>query len=86
MYYQHPWNEEEVRNCYKEAYDQEVPENRFAGLLLPFIGGLIVGGLFIPKINNQPPQQYPYYQAPPYPYPSYQNTIPVMPYPYNPTN
>lgn len=86
MYFTHEWNDDEIRNCYRQAYgncdyldDNENDGSRFAGLLLPFIGGLIVGGLFIPKTGvfqsnpnptySQPPVQYPPY--PPY-YPPYQ--------------
>ena len=85
MFYHYPWNQEEINRCYKEAYEQDVQDpNRFTGLLLPFIGGLIVGGLFIPKINN-PQGQAPYpmyyppqgYNFPPSPYPPQ-----VVPYPY----
>lgn len=100
MYYTHEWNDEEIRNCYRQAYgncdyldDNEGDGSRFAGLLLPFIGGLIVGGLFIPKTSvfqqpnptySQPPVQYPPY--PPY-YPPYQAPINSMnPYPYQGQN
>jgi hypothetical protein len=83
MFYAHKWNQEEINRCYREAYCQDCQEgqdpSRFTGLLLPFIGGLIVGGLFIPKINNQP-QNYPMYY-PPYPYPNN-----YIPYQYTNTN
>ncbi len=90
MYYQHEWSEEEIRDCYRQAYDENCPDcaensNRFGvgGLLLPFIGGLIVGGLFIPKPNSYqyPPYQQPMqYQYPVY-YPPYPQTANVPPYP-----
>ena len=47
-------------------------ESRFIGPLLPFVGGLLVGGLITPRPNYQP---YPYYYPQPY-YP------PVSYYPY----
>lgn len=72
MYYRHIWNKDEVERCYKEAYENQPNENRFGGILLPFLGGLLIGGLFVPRPNqyNQlPPAQYQYqYQYPPYPY------------------
>ena len=89
MFYRHPWNQEEISRCYKEAYDQDaIDPNRFGGLLLPFIGGLIVGGLFIPKINSQQGQvPYPVYYPPQgYNYPPYPYSPQIMPYPYINTN
>ena len=46
------------------------------GLLLPFIGGAILGGLggWVIANNNQYPMYYPYYQPYyPYQYPYYSN-------------
>lgn len=91
MFYHHEWDEKEIQDCYLQAYgDCEIDSGnsieRFGGLLLPFIGGLIVGWLFIPKtggFNNahqsyqvQPPMQY---QYPAY-YPPYQTSVNNYPY------
>ncbi len=54
------------------------PYRIFQGPVLPFVGGLLVGGIFGKNNNNnqvQPQPMYPpyYYQVPPYPvYPPYQ--------------
>ena len=78
MFYRHIWNQGEIERCCQEAYsDNNYGPQRFGGLLLPFLGGLLIGGLFIPKQNNvpQPYPQYPPYQYPQY-YPVYTQPIP----------
>ena len=68
MFFPHKWNNEEIENCYREAYEEETDnQNRFGGILLPFIGGLLIGGLVVPKYNQPYPQQGPYPYYPPYP-------------------
>ena len=54
-------------------YREEHNDNRqIGGLLLPFLGGVLIGGLVSPSFKNQAP----YYPYPQYPYPTnqyYQN-------------
>lgn len=52
MIYLHRWDNDEIKRCYDMAYSNENSNNRYVGLLLPFIGGLLVGGLFVPKNSN----------------------------------
>ena len=71
--------------CFYPYHDNK---NNRSGLLLPFVGGLLVGGiaapLFIKNNYSQPnytyyPAPYPYYQ---YGYPVYQNNNYTYPYQY----
>lgn len=79
MFFPHRWNDNEIENCYREAYDESSQyQNRFGGILLPFLGGLLIGGLVVPKYNQPYPQQPPYPYYPPYQSPIY--------YQYPPTN
>lgn len=63
-------------------------QERFVGPFLPFVGGLLVGGLFAPSKNSfynsqptpiyfQPVQYYPI--ATNYPYPTYYQNYPSNP-------
>ena len=72
-------------NCHPFCYyPYQQNKNSRSGLLIPFVGGLLIGTIAAPlfiKNNQQPtyyyyPNQYPYYQ---YGYPVYPNN----PYPYN---
>lgn len=73
---------------YVKPYYREVDDdNRFGGILIPFIGGALIGGLFA---ANRPMQNYiPYNYYPQYPmtyqgYPMYQTTYASnVQYPYN---
>ena len=64
-------------------YREERNDNRqIGGLLLPFLGGVLIGGLVSPGFKNQAPYYpYPQYQ---YPYQYYQNYQTYYPnyYPY----
>lgn len=89
MFFRHQWSEQEINNCYRNAYNQEVTnDSRFiSSLLFPFIGGLIIGGLFIPQPNSFQQTPQPMIVPPPYPYPYYQipleygeNKPPIYPY------
>lgn len=66
-----------MNNCY--YYRQSDPNQRFGGFLIPFVGGLLIGGLSAPYFMNRPnvqpmpnyntyQNQYPYN----YYYPTYQ--------------
>ena len=89
MFYRHIWNQGEMERCCKEAYSENnygPDSNRFGGLLLPFLGGLLIGGLVVPKVNGggqpyPPYPTYPSYQYPQY-YPVYSQPIPYT-YPEN---
>lgn len=65
MYYRHIWNQGEMEKCYQNAYfNNPNNQSRFGGILLPFLGGLLIGGMFMPHPNNYQPipyQPYPYY-------------------------
>lgn len=78
-----------VQPFYREVEDEE----RFGGVLIPFIGGALLGGLFASGVSNHnnyvPYNNYPpvnYYSRPPYQtylqYPSYQTYPSAYPYPY----
>lgn len=89
-FYRYPWSLDDMNNYfYRSSYPTTISNsysnNRYGGFLWPFVGGLLVGGLFAPTktgngfFNQQQPapyyQPYPvYYQ--PYPYPYQQATIP----------
>ncbi len=82
-FYRYPWSSEEMNNYfYRSTYPMTTTENstnRVGGILLPFVGGLLIGGLFAPPKGGGNyyggPQPYPYQQPiyyqpyPPYPYP-----------------
>lgn len=76
---------------YRDAnafYQDSENDSRFGGVLLPFVGGLLVGGLFAPsfKGGQSGPQPMPYYQYPPMsqPMPPQMVYIPSQPMPMNP--
>lgn len=63
-----------------DTYPVSEQNNRVGGVLLPFVGGLLVGGLFAPRPNYGGPggpvpmQPYPVQQPYPYYYPLPQPT------------
>ena len=86
MFIRHNWNEQELKNCYRNAFNQELDESRFIGSLVPFLGGLLIGGLFIPKPTQTPNQivpPMPVYPQPAYylPNPIYSTMPPIYPLP-----
>ena len=68
----YPWTKEELN---KMAYEKE---DRFGGILIPFLGGALIGSYFFPRPNyqNQPIAMGPIPQATPnYPYYPVNSTI-----------
>ena len=45
----YPWTKEELN---KMAYEKE---DRFGGILIPFLGGALIGSYFFPRPNYQYP-------------------------------
>lgn len=81
-----------VKPFYREDYSDD-NETRFGGVLIPFIGGALLGGLFASSYNNRPMNYYPYpsnqgyypVKTPMnnyYPYQTYQTYYPSNNYPY----
>ena len=70
-----------VKPFYREVYDDN-DENRFGGVLIPFIGGALIGGLFASSYNqNHAPTYYPYNPYPMnyyYPYQTYPSYYPYI--------
>ena len=82
------WKNGELESlCFKQplrssCFEEEIQKNdysRYGGLILPFIGGLLIGGLFFPRPNYGAPQMpYASYPQPPMyitPQPYYSNGI-----------
>lgn len=66
---------------HNHSYPSNFQEERF-GPLLPFVGGLVVGGLFAPGFkNNQMSNNQPVYGPAYYPAPAPYYPQPVVPYP-----
>ncbi|MDD6302024.1 MAG: hypothetical protein PUA56_01755 [Bacillales bacterium] len=62
-YFPYPWKKGEFNNLIQPnlSRNEEYYENnntRFGGLLFPFIGGLLVGGLLLPRPNYNMPMPY----------------------------
>ena len=79
-----------MKNCYY-CPENSHPNQRFGGFLVPFVGGLLIGGLAAPYfINNKNEKQYAYpaYYPSQHPYTvPYQYGNYTYPYPYmNPYN
>ena len=67
-YFTYPWKEGEFENLISEKVYKIPSEERFVGpLLLPFLGGVLIGGLFLPRPNPIPPYG-PIYTPVPTPY------------------
>lgn len=67
-YFTYPWKEGELENLVNQIYTQPINrEERFIGPLLPFLGGVLIGGLFLPRPNPIPPYG-PIYTPIPTPY------------------
>ena len=61
-----------MRYTYPFYREEHNDYRQIGGLLLPFLGGVLIGGLVSPSFKNQAP----YYPYPQYPYPTnqyYQN-------------
>ena len=61
---------------YKKPFYLEEDQDRNVSLLLPFLGGVLLGGIIAPKINNNQGSYYspyPSYYYPPYNYPLYES-------------
>ena len=73
-FFKYPWKEGEFEQIVTSSYTCpcENKDSRFGGLLLPFLGGVLIGGLFLPR-----PVPYPPY-GPVYPVPSYPQPIPYV--------
>ena len=57
---------------YKKPFYLEEDQDRNVSLLIPFLGGVLLGGIIAPKINNNQGSYYtpyPGYYYPPYNYP-----------------
>ena len=73
-YFTYPWKEGELENLVNQIYTQPINrEERFIGPLLPFLGGVLIGGLFLPRPTPVSPYG-PKYTTPVVPY--------VQPLPY----
>lgn len=67
-YFTYPWKEGEFENLLVEKVYNIHDDERFVGpLLLPFLGGVLIGGLFLPRPNIIPPYG-PVYTPVPTPY------------------
>ena len=71
-YFPYPWKEGELENILKENINCPChKDERFVGPLLPFLGGVLLGGLFLPRPVPVSPygpiyQPVPYAQPVPY--------------------
>ena len=73
-YFTYPWKRGEFENLINQVnVSPKSVEERFVGPLLPFLGGVLIGGLFLPRPNPIPPYG-PIYPVSPVPY--------VQPVPY----
>lgn len=66
-YFTYPWKEGEFEKILSEKVYNITSEERFVGPLLPFLGGVLIGGLFLPRPNPIPPYG-PIYTPVPTPY------------------
>lgn len=81
-YIPYPWKEGEFENLTKISLCKD-KEDRFIGPLLPFLGGVLIGGLFLPRPTPVPPYG-PIYQPIPYVQPvPYVNEVPTYSVPVN---
>ena len=72
-YFTYPWKEGELEELIQKPYTINNKDDRFIGPLLPFLGGVLIGGLFLPRPNQIMPYG-PVYANPPIQY------IPPTPY------
>lgn len=78
-YITYPWKEGEFENLLKQVYSNSIhsKDERFVGPLLPFLGGVLLGGLFLPRPTPVPPYG-PIYTPVPYVQPiPYVNEVPT---------
>lgn len=63
-FFTYPWKKGELEHL---LHSTEVRDERFIGPLLPFLGGVLIGGLFLPRPSPILPYG-PIYPAPPIQY------------------
>jgi hypothetical protein len=67
-YFTYPWKEGEIEELLsKNSIVHTRANDRFIGPLLPFLGGVLIGGLFLPRPNQGIPYG-PVYPVQPLPY------------------
>jgi hypothetical protein len=85
-YFTYPWQEGEFENLVSQSHQYSYKkEERFIGPLIPFLGGVLIGGLFLPRPNPIPPYG-PVYPVQPIPYVQpvpYVNEVPTYSTPVN---
>lgn len=72
-YFTYPWKEGEFEDICNQIYTCpccKSNDDRFIGPLLPFLGGVLIGGLFLPRPTPFPPY------GPAYPPVAYVQPIP----------
>lgn len=87
-YFTYPWKQGEFEQLVQESYSCPCnKDERFVGgLLLPFLGGVLVGGLFLPRPNQPLPPYGPVYPPVGVPYVQpvpYVNEVPTYSVPVN---
>lgn len=73
-YFTYPWHEGELESLVNQSSISSYrKDERFFGPLIPFLGGVLIGGLFLPRPNPTipygpiyPVQPVPYIQPSPY--------------------
>lgn len=87
-YFTYPWKEGEFESLINSpSLESKTSDQRFVGPLLPFLGGVLIGGLFLPRPSPLPPYG-PIYPVQPIPYiqqAPYINEVPTYSTPVNKT-